>query len=1142
MALNFEAFRARVYAARPDWAAQGLLDNGPQDLDKIDPGLAQRFLNPSPDDPVVITNKSENVAIPFRFNAVAAATPMTRDEFIAQQKAEAERLRLAILADPDARQALQVLAADADTWGTAYLAALEQAGLIRPVDQAPPVRQDPKVMSLMSTLATGILIGPAGDQYQTQADLIGFFAKVHQWYGDRPHTMASIDHFDTRITPDGDIIDIPVPKLPEFADYNQHLSHATQFLSFNIFAPLVGFGDAAAAPDLASVNATNDLSPFELSRYLQEVAAQGQLASIVGPQAYGTQQYLPTGYALPYTVRFANPSDAGASVSEVRIVTPLDTDLDPRSFRLADLKIGDINVHVPANRATFQGDFDFTNSKGFILRVSAGIEPQSGTATWLLQAIDPDTGEVMADRTKGLLAPGASGSISYTVAPKIDALTGAKITATARVLFNTQPAVDAASVEQTLDAKAPTTTLDVRHLAGGDDYQVSWQAVEDAGGSGVKHVTVYVAEDGGDFKIWLKQTADTTGVYQGQSGHTYEFLALATDNAGNRERPPLGVSAPEDGSQVNLGELATAQTTQDTEPPAPLPTPSTNPLFVEAQRGIPAVSPLTSPSEFDTVLNPFSLQAFATGFADSHAGVGALAILEMPDGSVLVSGGQNRGWIYKFTKDGGSANVPWAELDDPVFNLALDKQDQLWATTGGGALLLLDSFNGSVLGRFGDSITQALAVDPASGKLYVSSGAGVEIFDQLTRSFKHFSDVRVDDLQFSPQGELWGTSWPERGTLLKFDGRGRATPMAHFDGQVDSIAFGKDGTRLAGLLFVSTNLPLEKDKGSTLEMLDVATLNRVTLARGGERGEVLRTTADGRVLIAETHQVDELSPLIAPLVASSTPADAALAPLPVSTVTVSFDHDMFVGDATDLASVLNPANYSLTRAHGAAATIRGVRYDAATRTALLDIEPLVADDYTLRVAQTVKSTQGLALGAAYTAQFTALMNFTDRVSITFAATRSDRFAGTVSYDVRVTNTGDSDLIAPITLVIDPAQYFAGQPDMVFTQSSIGLWLIDLSSAVSGGRLRPGESTIAQTVTLRTQTGLRADAAHGVFAVPFPNTPPVIDSTPVRSRRRRPDVSAPQRARGHDPEPRQWSAQLEPDFGEPGADRRGAARV
>ncbi len=40
--------------------------------------------------------------------------------------------------------------------------------------------------------------------------------------------------------------------------------------------------------------------------------------------------------------------------------------------------------------------------------------------------------------------------------------------------------------------------------------------------------------------------------------------------------------------------------------------------------------------------------------------------------------------------------------------------------------------SGAIIGRHGESITQAIAADPASGKLYVSSGDGVEIFDPAT--------------------------------------------------------------------------------------------------------------------------------------------------------------------------------------------------------------------------------------------------------------------------------------------------------------------------------------------------------------------------------------------------------------------------
>src|SRR6185503_474102 len=97
---QFEEFRLRLYAARPDLAAQGVLDNGVQDLDNLEEGLAERFLGG------IELEEDEVLAVPFRFNVVAAATAMTRDEFIAQQTAEALRLRERIIEDPEAGASL----------------------------------------------------------------------------------------------------------------------------------------------------------------------------------------------------------------------------------------------------------------------------------------------------------------------------------------------------------------------------------------------------------------------------------------------------------------------------------------------------------------------------------------------------------------------------------------------------------------------------------------------------------------------------------------------------------------------------------------------------------------------------------------------------------------------------------------------------------------------------------------------------------------------------------------------------------------------------------------------------------------------------------------------------------------------------
>src|SRR5262249_23807052 len=155
-------------------------------------------------------------------------------------------------------------------------------------------------------------------------------------------------------------------------------------------------------------------------------------AAINGPLAYGPNQFLPLGQALPFTVQFQNGAGASSTVGEVRVVQQLDPNLEPRTFRLGDLQIGDIKVHIPNTVGSFQSDFNFTQSKGFILRVSAGIDIKSNTLSWLLQAIDPLTGEVVTDPTKGLLPPDdASGAgrgfVSYTVLPKSTLTTGATV-------------------------------------------------------------------------------------------------------------------------------------------------------------------------------------------------------------------------------------------------------------------------------------------------------------------------------------------------------------------------------------------------------------------------------------------------------------------------------------------------------------------------------------------------------------------------------------------------------------------------------------------------------------------------------------------------------------------------------------------
>ncbi len=763
---NFELVREFLYEQHPTWRAGRLLDAGFAPLQTLAPEIYKIFADPS--EPVI--KEGMPVFMPFQFNIVAAATPMTRAEFVAEQTREADRIRAKVLADPAAPGALMVIAGDREAWIAGWLAALEEAGLLRPEDQAPPIRESAKAASLMATLGMGLLLGPVGDQIITSTDLVPFFAKIREWYGDRPRTVADIARYDHRETELYGDHDVPVARVPTASEYDFGLAGKTYFQAFNVFSPMGG-------GDFGSDLSTGELSALELGRYLQEVAARSQQVAVIGPQGYGSDQYIPGSADLPFEIRFQNPADAGRKPGEIRIVTQLDDDLDAQSFTLGAITLGDIAITAPGGRSTFQADYDFVRAKGFVLRVTAGIDIGTRTANWLFQAIDPLTGEVIADPAIGLLPPNngagdGAGTVSYTVRARTDATSGTSIRTSARLLFNTAAPVDSADIVQVLDAIAPKTTLTVARVAGSaTDYQLDWASGDDPGGAGLHHVSVYVAENGGAFRIWKRQITDTSAVFQGEAGKRYEFMVLGTDNVGNREQATAGLAVADDGFQFNLGSLPVVRDTDIPPPPAPAPTATVpNALFEEALQQVPIGRSALAPAEFQSTVAPFAAAAFATGLPGGAAGITALALFVDTDGSVIVSAGPNRGWLYRIPATGGAAGEPFATLSEPVFDLARDLDGQLWATTGGGTLVKLDE-TGAVRASYGAGITQSLALDRATGQFYVTSADGIELFDPRTGQFRHFSDRRVDDIAVGPDGRLWATSWPVRGRLLTFDVR-----------------------------------------------------------------------------------------------------------------------------------------------------------------------------------------------------------------------------------------------------------------------------------------------------------------------------------------------------------------------------------
>ncbi len=364
--------------------------------------------------------------------------------------------------------------------------------------------------------------------------------------------------------------------------------------------------------------------------------------------------------------------------------------------------------------------------------------------------------------------------------------------------------------------------------------------------------------------------ASGTMIYQGQAGHTYTFLALATDLAGNHELPPAGANAPQDTTTVNLGALPTVPNTTPPNfgiPPAPTVSPRPTRCSPRPSKRCPNAPPATNPSEFKTVLQPFQAQSFATGFDQSDGILGPMALAQAPDGSVLVSGGASRNELFRDSRRPAAPRARrWPRYRTRSSRWRSTTAATSGPPTGGGPLLQLDPTTGAIVNQFGDGVTLALAVNPktepdlcldraraspSSTRRPTPSPSTAATRTCVSRAWRSMTS-----------GNLWAVTWPDARQVVEFDAHARAQVKLTFNSDIQSIAFGRQGTALDNLLFVSHDDAPNTAPGtvaptpSDLTMVDVATLQQVAVAQGGTRGFDVMATSDGRLLISQSHEVD----------------------------------------------------------------------------------------------------------------------------------------------------------------------------------------------------------------------------------------------------------------------------------------------
>ncbi|MCA9191785.1 MAG: hypothetical protein KDB03_08485 [Planctomycetales bacterium] len=932
----------------------------------------------------------------FDFYVVASATPMTSQQYIDYQTAEADKLRNAILADSDAPAGLKGIAGDPTTFAELYLQALTDRGLVRSEDVAPRADNHSDNVNVFFAAVGGLLGGQAGqgildeaaqDFANAEVTLSDLMEQLRGYYGHTPDANS------------GGI-------LADFANYDLEIANRTSFVTFTIRAGEPDQFDGGQAAQTVVFNTSGLGDSVDLG------------VAVDGPDGVGNFNMVPRATPLPYSVSVLHESEADLPAREIRIVVPMDDTLDERSFQLSDIDLAGLIIPIPAGRPSFVGEFDLFESQGYVLQVTAGVDAVTRNATWLLRAIDPRDGLPPRDPTVGLLQPGQSVDVGFWVEAETvaaagtggDVQTGDVIELVARTIIDEGTPRDSDISSSILDAFAPTSSWSVIPL-GANRYQIAWSAEDDAGGSGVKYYSLLVSEDGGNrFRTILYQTQDTSYIYRGTEGNTPTFLVRAMDEAGNVEPAPAGVRVPYLTAPINLGAppQAPAFTTIELPVAEANPTPVTSRVFTEAALGITARTSVSQPSKFTRVIRPLAAERLATIPGLSGAGIGTLAIAVSPDGRwVYVSGGDGRNDLVRIDlKNPSAAPQVLRQLDIPIYEMAFDEANQLWATSGGEGLVQLDPTTGQVLDSFGAGVALGIASIPGENALYVATAGGVLKFDTAQRKFEAFSELRVDSLAVAADGTLYGTQWPSGGSILKFDFRGRASVVSEIR-DAESIVFGAAGSLLDGVLIVG-----HQDSGQ-ISLLDPNSFQTTVIAAGGlPRVEGLEVLPDGRVLVTQGEQIDVLFTVAAPRVIQTRILDGN------NRATIAFDTALLTGNSTNSASANNLQNYKLVNLDtGEQIAIGGVRYDAQTRTANLLFETLAPAPYRLTISSKVQSEQGIELGGeGESVDFRVFENVTAVMPVQFKNTRINRQDGTILVDVQVTNNGGFDVAGPVQIV------------------------------------------------------------------------------------------------------------------------------
>ncbi|WP_210463878.1 T9SS type A sorting domain-containing protein [Rufibacter roseolus] len=274
----------------------------------------------------------------------------------------------------------------------------------------------------------------------------------------------------------------------------------------------------------------------------------------IGLAGAGPLNFITGTEVFPYVIRFENKASATAAAQTVRIVDTLDMNtLDISTLQLGFFSFDDVIVNVPPGRKNYTVDVDLRPKNNLIVRIEAKLDEQKGILTWLYSSLDPATLLPTEDPEAGFLppnktAPQGEGGVFYTIKPKADLPTDAKIRNKAYIFFDNNEVIPTPTWANSVDKTPPVSKVkELAQTQRTEEFRVEWGGADE--GAGIAEYSVFVAVNGAPYKLWLDGVTTASALFKGKQDSTYHFYSVATDSAGYRESAPV---VPDATTKVSL--------------------------------------------------------------------------------------------------------------------------------------------------------------------------------------------------------------------------------------------------------------------------------------------------------------------------------------------------------------------------------------------------------------------------------------------------------------------------------------------------------------------------------------------------------------------------------------------------------------